>query len=97
MNVRIAGVVGYLLGVDTAPDRGGDYLARLSDQVPEPYLLFLAPFGEVTVSPAGCGRECIPCPDRNMTVGFRGQRKDHLGSLDVGFDPDEAVGFSFIV
>ncbi len=53
MNIRIAGVVGYLLGVDTAPDGRGDYLARLPDQVIEPYLLFLAPFGEVTVFSPG--------------------------------------------
>src|SRR3990167_8276802 len=84
MNVRVPGIIADMLALDPGPDRRGDDLARLGNNVPEPDLLvFLWP-REMGVLPARLLFERFPSADRHLTVGFRGEHQDCLASIDVG-------------
>ena len=86
VHVGIAGGVAHFFALHARPNRRGNNLARLGDDVAEADLRVLAGVNQVRMIAAGDFAQRLPCFFRNMAVGFRRQRQNHLGRIDGGFD-----------
>src|SRR5215469_8137432 len=87
VDVGVAGVVADLLALDTGPRRRADDFSRLRLQVAEANLLVLACLREMHVIASGSPAERLPCLDRHLAVGLRGEHEDRFRGIRVGFDP----------
>ena len=92
VDVGVAGVVADVLGLDAAPGRAGDDLARLRLDVAEADLLVLLRQREMRVLAAGDLRQRLPGLHRHLAVGLRRQHQHDLGGVDVRLDPRQALG-----
>src|SRR3546814_17011378 len=75
-----------MLVFQAGPDRGGNDLARLRDDLAEAdRLVFLAP-GQVGVVAAGEGTQGFPRLDRDVAVGLRCPVPHHFTRIACAFD-----------
>ena len=86
VHVGVAGGVAHFFALHARPNRRSNNLARLGDDVAEADLRVLAGINQVRMVAAGDFAQRLPCFFRNMAVGFRCQRQNHLGRIDGGVD-----------
>src|SRR3546814_20052886 len=75
-----------MLVFQAGPDRGGNDLARLRDDVAEADRLVFLASGQVGVVAAGEGTQGFPRLDRDVAVGLRCQVPHHFTRIDCAFD-----------
>src|SRR6516164_835115 len=92
MNIGVTGRVADMLAFDARPGRRGDDLPRLRDQIAIPNLFILALLCKVRVVTTSHLPEGFPRFDRNLAIGFRREKENNLGRIDVAFDARPTVG-----
>ncbi len=86
VHVGIACIVADGFGFNARPGWRGDDLARLRNNIAIADLLVFLGNGQMRMVATCELRQRFPCLDRHLTVGFRRERQNDLGCVDVGID-----------
>src|SRR3546814_13580994 len=81
MHIGVAGVVADMLALQPGPDRCGDDLARLGDDIAEAYFLLLLALGQVHVIAPGHLSPRLPCLARDFAVRLGGKHQETLAAV----------------
>ena len=95
VHVGIACGVAHFFALHARPNRRGNNLARLGDDVAEADLRVLAGINQMRMVAAGDFAQRLPSFFRNVAVGFRRQGQNHFGRIDGGFDSRLAFARTF--
>ena len=86
VHIGVAGVVAHFFALDARPNGRGNNLARLRHHIAEADLGVLRRFGQMLVFAAGGFAQRFPGFHGNVAVGFGGEGKNHLGSINGGVE-----------
>ena len=86
VHVGVAGVVRHVFIFQSRPGRAGDDLARLRHDIPEADLFIFFIQCQVRVIQPGEFRQCSPCLDGDLAVGFRRQGQNHFRRINRAFN-----------